>query len=133
MSQDDYSRDDSGQPMIVVQSPSSEEAPAAVSRRSAALMWMGALLGGAFIAAIFLAFVYIDASNDVRELRADLATANTELGKVKTDLSALRVTAKMYDDDNKNLNTENNALRARLKMPARPRPAPRQPNPFAED
>jgi hypothetical protein len=128
---DTYSHGD-GQPMIVVSSQQSDDAPVAVSRRSAALMWMGALLGGTFIASIFLFVVYIDASKDVRDLRAQLATASSSLSKTQSDLSAMSERAKLYDDDNKTLNTENNELRTRLHMPSRPRPAPRQTNPFAD-
>ncbi len=142
--QQGWGNDDKGQPMLVVQAPGNMEyAPAAPSNRgSAAVMWMGALLGGSVIASLFLLFVYFDASSDVKTLRAQIATEQSNLMRTKANLSALierertaNEKAAIYDRDNKSLNAENNELRKRLKLPARPRPpapAPRQPDPFAE-
>jgi hypothetical protein len=142
--QQGWGNDDKGQPMLVVQAPGNMEyAPAVSSNRgSGAVMWMGALLGGSVIASLFLLFVYFDASSDVKTLRAQIATEQSNLMRTKANLSALierertaNEKAAIYDRDNKSLNTENNELRKRLKLPPRPRPpapAPRQPDPFAE-
>lgn len=143
--QQGWSSDDKGQPMLVVQAPSNVDyAPATSGNRgSAALMWMGALLGGSVIASLFLLFVYFDASKDVTELRTQLKADQTTLMRTKSNLAALverervaRERVEILDRDNKSLNTENNEMRKRLRLPARPRPpapAPRQPDPFADN
>lgn len=135
-----WGSDEKGQPMLVVPAAPAEFQPAAVvSRRSAALMWMGALLGGTVIASIFLVVMYVDTAADARSLRRDLATSQESLSKTRSDLSALTEReksavqyARALETDNKALRTENAQLRQRLRLPAQPRPAPSQPDPFRD-
>jgi hypothetical protein len=118
--------------IIVESSSSSDEGPIAGSRRGSALMWMGALLGGCFIAAIFLFVVYLDASKDVKELRTNLASTTTNLGKAQTDLAVVTERAKVFDTDNQDLTKENQALRVKLHLPPPPVAPPRHTNPFQD-
>jgi len=120
------------QPVIVVQSPGGDDHGVIVSRRSAALMWMGALLGGALIATAFLAFVYMDASADVKDLRVNLATERAALTTAQTQQNALTERARMFEADNRDLARENTEFATRLTPGPRPRPAPRQADPFAD-
>jgi cell division protein FtsB len=125
--------DDKGQPMVVYpQTPASTEAAAAVavSRRSAALMWMGAFLGATVITAVFLGIVYMEASQDVRDLRTQLTTVSGKVTEAESKARVLQAREKFFTDENAKLATENDTLRARLRMPARPRPAPPDTDPF---
>jgi len=99
------------------------------SRRASALMWMGAFLGGAVIAAVFLAFIWLDASREVRTLRADLAVTTSELTKSRVDSSALTERITRLDSENATLLADNNSMRTRLRLPARSRPAGAGPAP----
>jgi len=131
--------DDKGQPMMVYPQPSgavaqasTEAVVAASSRRSAALMWMGAFLGATVITAVFLGIVYLDTSNDLDEARALNVTHAAKLEANVKQLSEMDAYGRYLRNENRELTAENVRLSTIARRPPRPAANPPSRDPFSD-
>jgi hypothetical protein len=133
MSESGWGNDDKGSPMIVVQQQpgSTDDAPVPGSRRGTAILWMGALLGGMFIAVIFLGLNYTNAVRDKRDLAEKAEKSQLDFQDLKQQNRDYRIYYEVQKRYITDLQNEIKALRGR-KNPA-PTPAPSQPDPFAPE